>query len=85
MSSKSQAEKKLPQGQSAIKRILRWGTDHPGITLTNPHLELETYTLTVNGEVANPVKLNWAELTTLPKVLSTSDFHCVEGWSLLDC
>jgi len=85
MSSESQKEKKLPPGQSAIKRILRWGTDHPGITSDNPHLKLDTYTLTVDGEVANPVKLNWTEVLTLPKTVSKSDFHCVEGWSVLDC
>ena len=85
MSSKSQDEKELPPGQSAIKRILRWGTDHPGITSDNPHLKLDTYTLTIDGEVANPVRLNWTEVLTLPKTVSKSDFHCVEGWSVLDC
>jgi DMSO/TMAO reductase YedYZ molybdopterin-dependent catalytic subunit len=64
---------------------LRWGIDHPGITSTNPHLKLETYILTVDGEVDKPAKLKWAEFTALPPVVSASDFHCVEGWSVLDC
>ena len=75
----------MPPGQSAIKRILRWGIDHPGITSTNPKIKLETYMLTVDGEVEKPVKLSWAEFVALPSVVSVSDFHCVEGWSVLDC
>ena len=78
-------KKKLPPSQQATDRILRWGIDHPGITSTNPQLILETYTLTIDGEVENPVKLNWNDFMKLPKVVSTSDFHCVEGWSVLDC
>ena len=85
MSSEKPAEKKLPPGQSAVKRILRWGIDHPGITSANPKIQLETYTLTVDGEVEKPVRLNWKEFATLPSVVSVSDFHCVEGWSVLDC
>ena len=80
-----QKKKKLPPSQQATDRILRWGIDHPGITSTNPQLILETYTLTIDGEVENPVKLNWNDFMKLPKVVSTSDFHCVEGWSVLDC
>ncbi len=85
LSSENQNERKLPPGQSAIKRILRWGIDHPGITSDNPHLKLDTYTLIIDGEVANPVKFNWTEVLSLPKTVSKSDFHCVEGWSVLDC
>jgi DMSO/TMAO reductase YedYZ molybdopterin-dependent catalytic subunit len=77
--------RKLPPDQQATDRILRWGTDHPGITSTNPQLQLETYTLTVDGEVENPVKLSWNDFMQLPKTVSVSDFHCVEGWSVLDC
>jgi DMSO/TMAO reductase YedYZ molybdopterin-dependent catalytic subunit len=31
------------------------------------------------------LKLSWNEIAQLPKVHSTSDFHCVEGWSVLNC
>jgi DMSO/TMAO reductase YedYZ molybdopterin-dependent catalytic subunit len=78
-------KKKLPPDQTATDRLLRWGTDHPGITSTNPQLKLETYSLTVDGEVENPVKLSWNDFMKLPKTVSISDFHCVEGWSVLDC
>jgi DMSO/TMAO reductase YedYZ molybdopterin-dependent catalytic subunit len=79
------SSKNLPPDQKPIKRILRWGSDHPGITSANPHIDTNTYTLTIDGEVDNPKKLSWAEVSQLPKVESTSDFHCVEGWSVIDC
>jgi DMSO/TMAO reductase YedYZ molybdopterin-dependent catalytic subunit len=85
VSSKSQNVKKLPPSQTPIKRILRWGKDHPGITPENPKIDLKTYTLVIDGEVANPVKLSWEDVLRLPRTLSTSDFHCVEGWSVLNC
>jgi len=78
-------KKKLPPNQEATERLLRWGIDHPGITSTNPQIRLETYTLTVDGEVENPVVLYWNDFMKLPKTVSVSDFHCVEGWSVLDC
>jgi DMSO/TMAO reductase YedYZ molybdopterin-dependent catalytic subunit len=77
--------KKLPPDQTATDRILRWGIDHPGITITNPQLKLETYTLTIEGEVDNPVKLSWNDFLAMPQIMSVSDFHCVEGWSVLNC
>jgi DMSO/TMAO reductase YedYZ molybdopterin-dependent catalytic subunit len=85
MSVKGAKEKKLPPDQTATERLLRWGIDHPGITSTNPQISLDTYTLTVDGEVEKPTTLSWAEFQHLPKTVSVSDFHCVEGWSVLDC
>jgi DMSO/TMAO reductase YedYZ molybdopterin-dependent catalytic subunit len=85
MSSKTENGRRLPPNQKSIKRILRWGTGHPGITSTNPRIDINTYVLTVEGEVNNPVKLSWSEVLALPRTVSVSDFHCVEGWSVLDC
>lgn len=76
---------RLPPDQEATDRILRWGYDHPGVTSTNPQLQVETYSLTIDGEVEKPVKLSWNDFIALPKTVSMSDFHCVEGWSVLDC
>jgi len=78
-------QKKLPPNQHPTERILRWGIDHPGIASANPHLKLETYMLTIDGEVENPIRLTWNDFMKLPKTVSISDFHCVEGWSVLDC
>ena len=85
LSSENSNQKKLPPGQKPIARILRWGTDHPGITSDNPKIKLENYKLTVDGEVEKPTTLSWGEFASLPAVVSVSDFHCVEGWSVLDC
>lgn len=76
---------KLPPGQTPIKKLLRWGIDHPGIATSNPQIDLKTYILTIDGEVQKPLKLTWNEVLHLPKVESVSDFHCVEGWSVLNC
>ncbi len=78
-------EKRLPPDQQATDHLLHWGTEHPGITSTNPQLKLETYVLTIEGEVDNPVTLSWNDFLTLPQTVSVSDFHCVEGWSVLNC
>jgi DMSO/TMAO reductase YedYZ molybdopterin-dependent catalytic subunit len=85
LTSEKQDPKSLPPGQSAIKRILRWGIDHPGITSTNPKIDLDKYILTIDGEVQKPAKLSWSEFVALPHAVSISDFHCVEGWSVTNC
>jgi len=83
--SSEKGENRLPPGQTATNRILRWGIDHPGITSTNPRIDTSIYLLTVDGEVGNPVELSWNNVLQLPQTVSVSDFHCVEGWSVLDC
>jgi DMSO/TMAO reductase YedYZ molybdopterin-dependent catalytic subunit len=83
--SSNNEKKALPPAQRAIKRILRWGIDHPGIISENPKIDLEKWILTVDGEVENPLRLSWNDFLKLPKVESVSDFHCVEGWSVLNC
>lgn len=85
MPSSEKGENRLPPGQTATNRILRWGIDHPGITSTNPRIDTSIYLLTVDGEVGNPVELSWNNVLQLPQTVSVSDFHCVEGWSVLDC
>lgn len=76
---------RLPPDQHAIDHILSWGTEHPGITSTNPQFKLENWTLTVDGEVDNSVTLSWKDFLELPQTVSVSDFHCVESWSVLGC
>jgi DMSO/TMAO reductase YedYZ molybdopterin-dependent catalytic subunit len=76
---------RLPPGQVAVKQLLRWGLDHPGIARTNPRISLDTYVLAVDGDVEKPVSLSLDDVLRLPRVESMSDFHCVEGWSVLGC
>jgi len=85
LSYEEKKKRKLPPDQKPTDHLLRWGIDHPGITSTNPQLKLETYTLTIDGEVESPVKLSWNDFMKLPKTVPISDFHCVEGWSVVDC
>ena len=78
-------ESRLPPGQVPIKRIKRWGSDHPSATGAVPDIDLKSWILTVDGEVRTPLKLAWLDFERLPAVESVSDFHCVEGWSVLGC
>jgi DMSO/TMAO reductase YedYZ molybdopterin-dependent catalytic subunit len=73
-----------PPGQKPIKRLLRWGKDHPTIGSSVPKIDLRKWILTIEGEVKKPIKLSWNDLLKLPTVESVSGFHCVEGWSVLD-
>ncbi len=43
-----------------------------------------TWTLVIDGEVDTPTTLSYKELRALPTSKVTSDFHCVEGWSVPD-
>lgn len=84
MSNKSE-KGRLPPGQKAIKRVLRWGKDHPSISGFIPSIDLKTWNLIIDGEVEKPIKLDWDGFTKLPMTIVISDFHCVEGWSVRDC
>jgi len=77
-------EGRLPPNQRAIDSILGWGTQHGGIVMRLPQVDKEGWSLTVDGEVESPLTLDWAGFMALPQEESVSDFHCVEGWSVLD-
>ncbi len=77
-------DERLPPGQKAVGSILGWGTAHPGIVKDLPHIDKSEWGLTVDGEVESPLKLDWEGFMALPQTASLSDFHCVEGWSVLD-
>jgi len=70
--------RKLPPGQEEVKESpLR----HIGPI---PKFDPKTWTLAVYGEVKKPLSLGWNDILGLPSITSTSDFHCVEGWSVLN-
>jgi len=73
----------LPPNQSPTPGILRWGIDHPGITHELPNVSKEEWRLTVDGEIKVPTVYLYSDFKALPQVESISDFHCVEGWSVL--
>ncbi|MGD0803045.1 MAG: molybdopterin-dependent oxidoreductase [Candidatus Bathyarchaeia archaeon] len=73
----------LPPHQAPIKELMRWGIDHPGITPILPVIDKKDWSLVVDGEVDVSFKLNWDDFMALPQVEVVSNFHCVEGWSVL--
>ncbi len=87
MSSKNNDDKRedLPPSQTPIKRLLRWGKDHPTIKSSIPKIDLKNWILVIDGEVEKLLKLSWDGILKFPKVETVSDFHCVEGWSVLSC
>ncbi len=49
-----------------------------------PEIPRERWTLTIDGAVARPLRLTWADFMALEQVDDTSDFHCVTKWSRMD-
>ncbi len=49
-----------------------------------PDIALNEWTLEVDGEVENRLKLSWDEFLKLPKTVDVSEFDCVTGWTRLD-
>lgn len=73
------SEERLPPGQ-------RLTAGFPVLDLgIQPEITLDTWTLTLDGEVDHPVTLTWPALGELPQVTDMSDFHCVTTWSKYDC
>lgn len=67
----------LPPGQVEVQslRVLHIGSV--------PKFDEEKWTFEVLGLVNNPLSFNYQQFRELPKKVSTSDFHCVTGWSKL--
>jgi DMSO/TMAO reductase YedYZ molybdopterin-dependent catalytic subunit len=72
------ASTKLPPGQVAVEKAL---LRHKGEI---PKIDNTTWKLTVAGNVKKPLSLGWEDLRALPAIETVSDFHCVEGWSVLN-
>jgi DMSO/TMAO reductase YedYZ molybdopterin-dependent catalytic subunit len=69
---------RLPPRQREAKRTpLR----HIGLI---PRYNPNTWRLEVYGEVEKPTTLSLDDIKAKPSVVSVSDFHCVEGWSVLN-
>ena len=69
---------RVPPGQYLTDRfpVLTYGD--------NPAFDLNTWSLSIWGEVENPYTLRWDELMELPHHEVTTDIHCVTRWSKLD-
>jgi DMSO/TMAO reductase YedYZ molybdopterin-dependent catalytic subunit len=67
----------LPPGQRKLDGFPRFGgPSKPPTVPANPALE-------ITGAVREPVTVALSELSTLPRMKQTSDFHCVAGWSAI--
>jgi DMSO/TMAO reductase YedYZ molybdopterin-dependent catalytic subunit len=64
----------LPPGQ---REVLNLSVLHVG----NIPINNEEWPLKVLGAVKNRLNLSYQQLRELPKKVSTSDFHCVTGWT----
>jgi DMSO/TMAO reductase YedYZ molybdopterin-dependent catalytic subunit len=69
---------RLPAGQYLTEK---WPVLHAG---SIPKTDLATWDFTVSGEVEQPVRLTWEELTALPATEIKLDIHCVTRWSRFD-
>jgi DMSO/TMAO reductase YedYZ molybdopterin-dependent catalytic subunit len=69
---------RLPPGQYLTEK---WPVLHAGDV---PDVDLESWRLTVDGEVEEPLSLSYEELTSLPATEVTQDIHCVTRWSRFD-
>ena len=66
---------RLPAGQSLT---LKWPVLHYGSV---PRFDPARWDFRIWGLVETPVRLTWREFDLLPRVKTTSDFHCVTRWS----
>lgn len=70
-------QKKLPPGQTLAENF-------PVLHAGNvPVFHPETWNFSIDGEVANPLRIGWQDFSRLPGVKQISDFHCVTGWTRL--
>ncbi len=69
---------RLPPGQYFTDK---WPVLHTGEV---PNVDLATWTLSITGEVEEPLTLGFDELKALPSTEVTTDIHCVTRWSRFD-
>jgi DMSO/TMAO reductase YedYZ molybdopterin-dependent catalytic subunit len=69
---------RLPPGQYFTEK---WPVLHAGDV---PHVDIDTWTLELTGEVEQPVTLSYEQLRDLPATEITTDIHCVTRWSRFD-
>jgi DMSO/TMAO reductase YedYZ molybdopterin-dependent catalytic subunit len=69
---------RLPPGQVAT---LKWPVLHYGSV---PRFDPARWDFRVYGRVQTPLRFTWPEFNALPRVSTTSDFHCVTRWSRFD-
>jgi DMSO/TMAO reductase YedYZ molybdopterin-dependent catalytic subunit len=69
---------RLPPGQYLTEK---WPVLHAGDV---PRVDVARWTLSVTGEVEEPLSLGYDDLRALPATEVTTDIHCVTRWSRFD-
>ena len=69
---------RLPPGQYLTAK---WPVLHAGDV---PDVDIATWTLSITGQVEEPLTLTYDELRALPATDVTTDIHCVTRWSRFD-
>jgi DMSO/TMAO reductase YedYZ molybdopterin-dependent catalytic subunit len=70
---------RLPPGQYDA------GTHWPVLTAeAAPQIDVDSWTLSVDGRVDRPTTWTWEEIHQLPRSAYTGDIHCVTTWSKFD-
>lgn len=68
----------IPVGQVETEK---WPVLDLGI---KPEIDRSSWSLTLDGQVTNPVRLTWSDFQSLEQIEDVSDFHCVTTWSRLN-
>ncbi len=71
-------KERIPPGQYETR-------DFPVLSAgPTPQTQLDRWTFSINGEIAEGLKLTWNEFLQLPSESITVDIHCVTKWTKLD-
>jgi DMSO/TMAO reductase YedYZ molybdopterin-dependent catalytic subunit len=74
----SSSTERLPPGQYRT-------TDFPVLSAgPTPRVNLDQWTLSIDGEVDQPKRWTWQQFLALPAETVTKDIHCVTKWSKFD-
>ncbi|HZR46193.1 MAG TPA: sulfite oxidase-like oxidoreductase [Candidatus Manganitrophaceae bacterium] len=49
-----------------------------------PEIEADDWTLSISGEIENPLRWQWEDFNQLAVDKAVTDFHCVTTWSIFD-
>lgn len=69
---------RIPPGQYTTTKwpVLTYGP--------TPEVDLAAWRLRIDGLVAQPIELDWAQFQRLPRIEVHADFHCVTRFSTVD-
>lgn len=72
-------DERVPPGQRTTE-------DFPVFSMSGtPTVDSSDWKFAVTGAVEAPLTFSWDEFRSLPHETQRQDFHCVTGWSKLDC